>query len=64
MVGGVDDQDLHSLMRDISGMSDAQRDESESVLEELQRAVEEHKRILARQAELLARLRRELKDVR
>ena len=44
-------------------MSARERDDSESVLEELQHAVEEHEKILARQAELIARLRRELKGV-
>lgn len=44
-------------------MSGSQRDDTETVLYELQRAVEEHEKILARQAELIAQLRRELKDV-
>lgn len=39
-------------------------DDADLVLEELQRAVEEHERILARQGELIRRLRAELKDVR
>lgn len=44
-------------------MTDRQRDESDDALSLLQRAVEEQKRILAVQAELIARLRRELQDV-
>lgn len=59
----MDEQDLHSLLKDIPQMSARERDDSESVLEELQHAVEEHEKILARQAELIARLRRELKGV-
>lgn len=39
-------------------------EDADNVLEELQRAVEEHERILARQAELIKRLRAELKDVK
>ncbi len=45
-------------------MNKQERDESADVLEELQHAVEEHERILSRQADLIARLRRELKDVK
>lgn len=59
----VDEQDLHSFLREIPRMNTKERDDSENVLEELQHAVEEHERILARQAELIARLRRELKGV-
>lgn len=59
----VDEGDLHSLLRDIPNMAGSLRDDSERVLEELQHAVEEHERILARQAELIRRLRQELKDV-
>lgn len=44
--------------------SDELPDEADSVLEELQAAVHEHERILARQAALIKRLREELKDVR
>ena len=57
-------QDLTSILKDIPFMASQQRQETEVVLEELQRAVEEHVKILARQAELISRLRRELKDVR
>lgn len=34
------------------------------LLEELQKAAEEHRKILERQSELIRRLREELKDVR
>jgi uncharacterized coiled-coil protein SlyX len=44
-------------------MSGEHRDDTETVLEELQRAVEEHEKILARQAELIKLLRHELKGV-
>ena len=44
-------------------MSDQERDESDDVLCELQKAVEEQKAILARQAQLIKRLRDELKGV-
>lgn len=61
----MDERNLHSLLRDLPQMmSQEQRQESEDVLEELQHAVEEHERILARQADLIKRLREELKDVR
>lgn len=44
-------------------MSNQERDESDDVLSQLQKAVEEQKAILARQAGLIDRLRKELKDV-
>lgn len=59
----VDEQALFSLMRSIPQMSDRQRDDSDDALSLLQRAVEEQKRILALQADLIDRLRRELRDV-
>lgn len=42
----------------------ASANETENLLEELQRAAEEHRKILQRQSELIRRLRSELKDVR
>lgn len=45
-------------------MSDQERDESDDVLWQLQKAVEEQKAILVRQAALIVRLRSELKDVK
>lgn len=60
----MDERDLHSLLKDIPQMSERQRQESEDVLEQLQHAVEEHERILARQALLIKLLREELKDVK
>jgi hypothetical protein len=45
-------------------MSNQERDESDDVLCQLQKAVEEQKAILARQAALIVRLRSELKDVK
>jgi bacterioferritin (cytochrome b1) len=59
----MDDHAIHSLIKVIPQMSRDQRDESEAVLEDLQKAVEEHEKILRRQAELIARLRAELKGV-
>jgi hypothetical protein len=59
----VDDRDVASLLRGIPHMSDEERDESDDVLCQLQRAVEEQKAILARQADLIVRLRKELRDV-
>lgn len=59
----MEERELQSLLKDIPKMSRAKKDDTETVLEELQHAVEEHEKILARQAALLARLRRELKDV-
>lgn len=38
--------------------------ETVDLLEELQKAADEHKKILERQSELISRLRDELKDVR
>lgn len=38
--------------------------ETDDLLEQLQRAADEHKRILERQSDLIRRLREELKDVR
>jgi uncharacterized coiled-coil protein SlyX len=59
----VDETDLHSLLKDIPRMSNEQRDDTDVVLRELQNAVKDHERILARQARLLERLREELKGV-
>lgn len=39
-------------------------EETVDLLEELQRAAEEHRKILERQSELIRRLRSELKEVR
>lgn len=62
----VDESHLHALLREIPSMvtntDDAQG--ADTVLEELQRAVQEHERILQRQGALIKRLREELKDVR
>lgn len=38
--------------------------ETDQLLEELQRAADEHRQILERQAELIRRLREELRDVK
>lgn len=38
-------------------------DDTDALLEQLQRAADEHKRILDRQADLIRRLRQELKGV-
>lgn len=62
----MDENALHHLLRELPGMAanGETAGDADNVLEELQRAVEEHERILARQAELIKRLRAELKDVR
>jgi hypothetical protein len=60
----VDDRAFIALLRSIPQMSDDQRDDSDDALWQLQQAVEEQKRILALQADLIARLRSELKDVK
>jgi hypothetical protein len=60
----VDDHDVASMLRSIPHMSDRERDQSDDVLFQLQKAVEEQKAILARQGELILRLRTELKDVK
>lgn len=59
----VDETCLHSLLKDIPRMGNEQRDDTDVVLRELQNAVKDHERILARQARLLERLREELKGV-
>lgn len=62
----ADETELHKLLKEIPQMAahGNASEEADSVLEQLQRAVEEHERILARQGQLIERLRRELKDVR
>lgn len=60
----VDDDDLHSLLEGIPGMIRDGKGETADLLEELQKAAEDHRRILERQSELIRRLREELKDVR
>jgi uncharacterized coiled-coil protein SlyX len=60
----VDDDDLHSLLREIPGMIQNSKGETADLLEELQKAAEEHRKILERQSDLIRRLREELKDVR
>lgn len=61
------DNELHKLVKETSQMAaqgHVSEAEADAVLEQLQKAVEDHERILARQAELIERLRNELKDVR
>lgn len=48
----------------LEGLPMAKTRETDELLEELQRAADEHRRILDRQAELIQRLRNELKGVR
>lgn len=49
----------------LEGLSQLPRtDETDGLLEELQRAAEEHQKILNRQAELIRKLREGLKDVK
>jgi hypothetical protein len=62
-VADVVERDLHSLLKEIPQMSKDERKDSDNVLEQLQDAVRQQELILARQAELIERLRRELKDV-
>lgn len=57
------ERDLHNLLKEIPQMSKDERKDSDNVLEQLQDAVRQQELILARQAELIERLRRELKDV-
>lgn len=58
----MDESELASLMKEIPNMPDD--GQKVDLLEELQRAADEQARILARQSELIRRLRAELKDVR
>lgn len=55
---------LTEIPREIPKMSREERNESDNVLEQLQDAVRQQELILARQAELIDRLRRELKQVK
>lgn len=57
------DPDLHGLLEGLAKMPGV-TDETVDLLEELQRAVREHHRILERQSDLIRRLREDLKDVR
>jgi dsDNA-specific endonuclease/ATPase MutS2 len=57
----VDDETQYTPQRETT-MSSAQ--DTVDLLEELQRAASEHRKILERQSELIRRLRNELKDVR
>lgn len=63
----ADEHELHSLLKETTQMAaqgHVSSQDADNVLEQLQKAVEDHERILQRQAELIERLRRELKDVR
>jgi hypothetical protein len=62
----VDENALHHILKELPNMAakGAAPDDADNVLEELQKAVEQHERILARQAELIKRLRAELKGVK
>lgn len=61
----MDDDDLHLLLKEIPAMTAADgKGDTGGLLEELQKAAEEHRRILERQSDLIRRLREELKDVR
>lgn len=63
--GDVDDSDLNRVLKETSEMAANGEDMkgADPVLEELQKAVAEHGRILQRQEELIKRLREELKGV-
>ncbi len=61
--GGVDDRDFHELMRDSADRVANGDGDSDTVLEQLQKAVHEHAAILARQEALIRKLRDELKGV-
>ncbi len=58
----VDSDDLSHLLEEIPRMTSTH--ETVDLLEELQKAADEHKRILERQSDLIRRLREELKEVR
>lgn len=60
----VDELDLNHFLREIPGMSAKSKGDTLDLLEELQKAADEHQKILERQSELIRRLREELKDVR
>ncbi len=62
----MDEKALHAILKEIPEMAANGNtvEDADNVLEELQKAVEEHARILARQADLIRKLRSELKDVR
>lgn len=58
------EDDLQDLIKEVPGMDASSRGDTVDLLEELQKAADEQARILARQSELIRRLRAELKDVR
>ncbi len=63
----ADESELHKLLKETTEMAaqgQVSESEADTVLEQLQKAVEDHERILRRQAELIERLRHEMKDVR
>jgi uncharacterized coiled-coil protein SlyX len=58
--------EVNDFLEGFTGMARESRsvEDTDSVLEQLQMAVNEHERILQRQGELIKKLRDELKDVR
>lgn len=59
---GSDTVDVHELLKGLAMLID--RDDTDDLLEQLQKAAEDHQRILERQAELIRRLRAELKEMK
>lgn len=59
----ANDWTARASAKDMPDMAWQDGDESDGALAQLQKAVEEQKAILARQAELIKQLRRELRDV-
>lgn len=57
----MDRDDLGDLLGKLPSMKKSR--ETDTLLEELQRAADEHQKILVRQSELIRRLREELKEV-
>ncbi len=63
----ADERELHNLLKETTQMAaqgHVSNEDADNVLEQLQKAVEDHEQILRRQAALIERLRKEMKDVR
>lgn len=58
----MDPDELNAVLKGIPTL--AATTETDDLLEQLQRAADEHKRILERQSDLIRRLRAELRDVK
>lgn len=58
----MDPNQIHDLLEGLPTLP--KTNETDDLLEELQKAADEHQRILERQSDLIRRLREELKEVK